>query len=257
MRVGHRNSVGGAPRVSAVAVAAKLMRRHPTAATYRRRMSRGAVAQSQLKRVYESVLSKDVRPFLKARGFTKSGPTFRRSRAPLIDMLNFQEDWHNGTMSWHGFFINVGLGSAEIDAACPGHGRVLHPAGGFLLRRRWEDLIPDAPYELRFDHQTDMSEFADALCEGLDMVLVELEKFGNTDDLVRYAVENNLLIEYETTCCYLAATGDIGTLADYVNKLSRCFGHQDRWSIFNNTISAVTGNYAETLRDRGLLKAAD
>ncbi len=70
------------------------------------------------------MVSADVGPFLRARGFDVSGTSFERERGPLYDTINFQDDWHNGTMSWHGFFVNVGIGSAEIDTACPGYERM-------------------------------------------------------------------------------------------------------------------------------------
>ncbi|WP_232423266.1 DUF4304 domain-containing protein [Mycobacterium sp. 155] len=81
-------------------------------------------ADGSLQRAYEAMVSADVGPFLRARGFDVSGTSFERERGPLYDTINFQDDWHNGTMSWHGFFVNVGIGSAEIDTACPGYERM-------------------------------------------------------------------------------------------------------------------------------------
>jgi len=56
---------------------------------------------------------------LKSRGFTKSGTTFSRTRGPLYDVINFQGDRWNGVTAWHGFFVNVGVGSADVDAVRP------------------------------------------------------------------------------------------------------------------------------------------
>lgn len=212
-----------------------------------------STADESLQRAYEAMISADVGPFLRARGFDVSGSSFERERGPLYDMINFQPDWHNGTMSWHGFFINVGIGSAEVDAACPGYERVRHPLKGSLLQRRWEHLVPDLPYEMRFDNRTDMRQFAAALCDGLDLVLAEMERISTTEQLVRYAVDNNLLIEYDKTCRYLAAIDDIDTLMEYVTTLHNCFGRQDRWSIFDRSISTAVGRWAQMLRERGVL----
>ncbi|MGV0837838.1 DUF4304 domain-containing protein [Mycolicibacterium thermoresistibile] len=210
-------------------------------------------ANDSLQRAYEAMVSADVGPFLRARGFDISDSSFKRDRAPLYDMIDLQPDWHNGTMSWHGFFVNVGIGSTEVDVACPGYERVMHPLKGSLLQRRWETLVPDLPYEVRFDHRTDMREFAAALCDGFDLVLAEMEKISNTRELVRYAVDNNLLIEYDKTCRYLAAIDDIDTLTEYVTTLHDCFGHQDRWSIFSRNIRTAVGRWARVLREHGLL----
>jgi uncharacterized protein DUF4304 len=203
------------------------------------------------------MLFTEVRSFLRSRGFTGSGNIFRRKRGPLYDMIGFQENWHNGVTPWHAFFINVGVGSAEIDAACPGHDCQVHPRGGHLLDRRWESVVPDLPYELRFDHTTDMTAFSAELCDGLARTLEETERIDSTAALVRYAVENNLLIQYEKTCCYLAAIDDIETLTTYVALLRDWFGHQDRWTIFSRKISVATGSHALTLRKQGVLDPVD
>lgn len=68
-----------------------------------------------------------------------------------------------------------------------------------------------------------------------------------------YAVDNNLLIEYDKTCRCLAAINDIDTLTEYVTTLHNCFGHQDRWSIFDRNICMAVGRWAWTLRERGVL----
>lgn len=206
-------------------------------------MVRSAAERSALKRVYESVLSGEVMPVLGSRGFTRSQNTFRRSRGPLYDVINFQANWNNSVTPWYGFFVNVGVGSVEIDQACPGHPHV-HPPEGFLLDRRWEHLVPDAPYEVRFDLRTDMSAFGANLCTNLERVIDEVERTTSTRELVEYAVTNNLLIAYEKTCCYLAATNDTDTLNTYVGRLHEYFGHQDRWKSLSDSISAVAGPVA-------------
>ncbi|WP_238994641.1 DUF4304 domain-containing protein [Mycolicibacterium chubuense] len=199
------------------------------------------------------MLSTDVRSFLEKRGFTRSGTEFHRDRGALYDLIGFQENWHNGSMRWHGFFVNVGVGSAEIDSACAGEGRPRTRRNRYLLDRRWESLVPALPYEMRFDHRTDTAVFAAELCRGLGLLLEVLESCDSTAMLVRYAVENNLLIAYETTCCYLAATDDIEMLTRYVATLRDCFGHQERWSIFSREIRAETGRWTSTLAERGVL----
>jgi hypothetical protein len=136
------------------------------------------IADGSLQQAYEAMVSSDVVPFLRARDFDVSGSSFERARGPLYDMINFQADWHNGTMLWHGSFVNVGIGSAEVDTACPGYERAAHPLKGSLLQHRWEHLVPDLPYEVRFDHRTDMRQLTAALCDGLDLALAEMERMS-------------------------------------------------------------------------------
>ncbi len=206
-----------------------------------------------MKRAYESMMSTDVAQFLGARGFVRINNEFRRHRGALDDVIDFQENWHNGSVRWHGFFVNVGVASVEIDSACAEQGRVRTRANRYLLSRRWESLVPELPYELRLRPDTDITTFAGQLCRGLGLLLDALERMDSTAALVRYAVENNLLIAYETTCCYLAAIGDIETLTRYVATLRDCFGHQERWSIYSREIRAETGRWASTLSERGVL----
>lgn len=162
----------------------------------------------------------------------------------MYDAIAFQENWHNGNTPSHGYFINVGIGSTEVDATWPYENRGDWPLFGCLLNRRWESVVPDLPYEIRFGHATDMAAFADALCEGLGHVVAVFDEFDCTSTLVRYAIEHNLLIQYEQTCCYLAAIDDCDSLTTYVGLLHDTFGHQDRWSIFSRRISEVTGAWA-------------
>lgn len=81
-------------------------------------MGEGTVNGS-LQRAYEAMVSADVGPLLHTGGFDISDPNFRRERGSLYDVIDLQADWHNGTMSWHGFFVNVAIGSTEVDIACP------------------------------------------------------------------------------------------------------------------------------------------
>jgi hypothetical protein len=220
-------------------------------------MDEREIEQSPLKRAFELMLSTDVRPFLGTLGFTQRDSAFRRSRGPLYDVIGFQGNWHNGNTPSHGYFINVGIGSTEVDSTWPHDNLGGWPLYGCLLDRRWESVVPDLPYEIRFGHATDMVAFADALCEGLGHVVAVFDEFDCTSTLVRYAVENNLLIQYERTCCYLAAVDDGDSLIAYVGLLHDNFGHRERWSIFNRRISQVTGAWTSTLVQLGLLDAVD
>jgi len=213
-------------------------------------MVRSAAERSALKRTYEWVLADQVVPALAPHGFIRSQNTFRRSRGPLYDVIGFQPNWNNSVTPWFGFFVNVGVGSVAVDEACPGHQQDLHTRETFLLDHRWEHLVPAAPYELRFTRATDMPAFVAGLRQNLSLVVAELERLRSTSELVDYAVTNNLLIAYEKTCCYLAATGDVDTLTRYVTRLHENFGHQERWALFSRRISAVSGRWTPALCSR-------
>ncbi|MCG7595521.1 DUF4304 domain-containing protein [Mycobacterium sp. PSTR-4-N] len=217
-------------------------------------MSRHNNETESMKRAYDSMLTTDVPSFLGERGFVRTLNEFRRHRGAIYDVIEFQENWHNGSVRWHGFFINVGVGSTEVDGACAAQGRPKTGRNRHLLDRRWESLVPELPYELRFRPDTDMAAFTAGLCRGLGLLLDALEHIDTTAALVQYAVENNLLIAYETTCCYLAAIDDIETLTSYVATLRDCFGHQERWAGFSRQIRDETGRWASALSERGVLE---
>jgi hypothetical protein len=212
-------------------------------------------AASALRSNFEWLLSEEVRPLLRSRGFTKYAKTFRRQRGELYDAINFQGKWHSPMPSSFGFSVNVGVGSSAVDASWqqPWRGPAPRHPVGYLLDRRWEELVPTLPDESKFDLFTDQAVFAEQLREGLGEVLAVIEAVDSTEALVEYAVTNNLLAAYERTCCHLATVGDLDTLASYVATLRNRFGQQGRWAIFNAEILRVTGAYARVLVDCGLL----
>lgn len=176
----------------------------------------------------EEVLSSDVRALLKPLGFRKTSRTFTRKRGPLWDMINFQGNKSNRVRPYQSFFVNVGVGSSEIDAEWrtfidkPAHTRSIYD-------KRWESVVPDLPWEVLFDLGTD------------------------TDELVQWAIENNKLHRMEAVCSYLAGTDDIERLSSYIGALRAEFGHQPRWEIFNGQLVSAAYACSDELIALGIL----
>lgn len=208
---------------------------------------------SSLKQTFEVLLSDDVRPFLRERGFAKSHATFRRKRAPLYDMIQFQSSQWNGVTPWHAFFVNVGVGSTEIDAAWPPPGADRGRAPTYFLWTRWERLVPGLASELRLDETTDPNELAGQLCDGLDRVLTVIENVDTSWALVERAIARNDSALVEKTCAYLVATGNIESLTQYITALRGEFGNERPWIFINRRITEATGAWASTLVEQGLL----
>ena len=215
------------------------------------RVIEGDEKPSPLQGEFDHLLATGVQPFLRRCGFSRSGLTFRRDRGEVYDLIEFQENWRNGVTRSHGSFINVGVGSIDVDAAWDG------PRPLPLFEHRWESVIPDLPDEIRFDASTDMTAFTAVLCECLAEVVTAIERFDDTSTLIEYAVAHNLLIQYEHTCCYLAVISDLDKLTGYVRRLRDTFGHQERWAIFNRKISRVTAPHTQRLVALGLLDPVD
>ncbi len=200
----------------------------------------------------EGVLSSQVRALLKPLGFTKTGRTFTRKRGPLWDMINFQSNRSNRVTPYQSFFVNVGVGSSDVDAevrtfvAKPAHARSIYD-------KRWESVVPDLPWEVIFDLGTQTDALGALLCAGLERVLPVLEGFTTTDELVQWAVRNNKLHRMELVCSYLAATGDIEQLRSYIGALRADFGHQPRWEVFNRELADATYACSDELIELGIL----
>ena len=104
---------------------------------------------------FRTLLSDEIRPYLRSQGFAKSGVTFRRRRGPP----NFQGSSRNGLGALrHAFFVNTGTGSDEIDAvfAAPGLPWTLYDC---LVQRRWDEWFDNAP-PTSFGTDTDLPAFS-------------------------------------------------------------------------------------------------
>ena len=119
-----------------------------------------------LKGRFDALLTDDVRPMLSARGFAKSGATFTRRRGPLYDVINFQGSDVNGTGLLHRFYVNVGIGSIDVDAAA-GEARRRGPSlTAASFRRRWAELVDGAPARIEIRPDTDLDELREPLRRG-------------------------------------------------------------------------------------------
>lgn len=206
-----------------------------------------------LKARFDALLSDAVRPMLKERGFAKSGPTFTRRRGPLYDVINFQGSDVNGTGLLHRFYINVGIGSVDVDAAGGEPASARPKLDGCVVSRRWEELVDGAPARIEIRPDSHLDELREQLLNRLDRLVAVLDAVPTTDALVELAVERNRLHQMQKSCAYLAATGDVARLRRYVAKLRQEFGDDLRWPIFNRQLCAAVGAAAAGLRAEGLL----
>lgn len=206
-----------------------------------------------LRKMLDQVISDDVRPLLRERGFTGTRRVFRRQRGPMYDEIDIYGDKWNGINDFHTFAVFVGAGSTEIDelSARPVHSP---PIGyEYLLHRPWCQLGPEVPSKIYFDETYDVDAWSAVLCDGLERVVDVIDEFDSSRSLALWAVANNGLHECEKTCGYLAAVGDIDTLVGYVQTLKVEFGHDVRWEFFSRDISAAVGSAAALLEEQGLL----
>lgn len=207
--------------------------------------------QSPYKRGFEKMLSNDIRPFLREHGYSKNGHRFYRQRPPLYDQIHFQGNYYNN-INPYGFFVNVDIGSTDVDALAPCLGSRT-PPDSFLLSHRWWYLVKGLPGEVRFTSTADIPQTAADVRHGLARLIAELDTFNTTETLVQFMVAHTKLLAYKRVCRYLSATNDITTLRRYITTLRDSFGHETRWTIFNNTLIQAAGAMAPTLIADGLL----
>jgi hypothetical protein len=206
-----------------------------------------------LKGRFDALLTDDVRALLGARGFAKSGSTFTRRRGSLYDVINFQGSDVNGTGLLHRFYVNVGIGSVDVDAAA-GEAPTARPKlDRCLFQRRWTELVEGAPARIELRPETDLDEVREPLRTQLAAVVTVLDTVATTDALIDLAIERNRLQQMQKTCTYLAAAGDLERLGRYVSTLRQAFGTDSRWAIFNRQLAAAAGPMAADLTAAGLL----
>lgn len=201
---------------------------------------------TSLRRVFDLMLSNDVRPVLRAHGFTKKASTFRRRRGALYDMINFQGNKWNDPHQQVGFFVNVGIGSTEIDVL--GLDNDYGPSEfDYMIDRRMEQLIAGLPAELRLDRSTDRAVFADELIGYVEQIVTALDAIATTHDLLDNVMQRNGLHKMEKTCRYLAYIGDTESLANYVTRLHDRFADDHRWEFFSRRIRESVDEYGVDL----------
>lgn len=206
-----------------------------------------------LKARFAALLSEQVRPFLKDRGFAKSGSTFRRRRGQLYDVINFQGSTVNGVGTLHRFYVNVGIGSTDVDAVEDGDFIDRPRLESCLVQRRWEGFADGAPERVEILPDSDLDEVAAEIRRWLAEVVTFLDTVDCTDALVDLAIEGNLLHQMRKTCAYLARIDDIPRLCLYVRTLRDRFETETRWATFNRQIGEAVGLRGDELRGAGLL----
>jgi Domain of unknown function (DUF4304) len=201
---------------------------------------------------FNALLTDEVRPFLKARGFAKSGPTFVRRRPPVYDVINFQGSSGNGLGAVHKFFVNVGMGSSAIDEATGDSSRP--SKWTCLYEQRWGSLVAGVPVQVEFSPTSDMRALADRLRAWLGELVDRFDHLDSTEAILDLAIEENFLHNYEKICSYLSGCGDSDRLSRYVRTLRTRFIADLRWDLFNRRIAETVGPaQAQQLAALGLL----
>jgi hypothetical protein len=201
-----------------------------------------------LKGRFTTLMSEQIRPFLKVEGFSKSGSTFFRRRGRLYDVINFQGSSRNGLgAAEHRFYVNIGIGSTDVDGVADDASPKPPSLADCLVRDRWADFAHGAPTEVNIRAESDPGELADDVRHWLGHALAFIAGVEGTDALVDLAIDGNGLQGMETTCAYLARIDDIERLRRYVETLRDSFGTEARWPVLEGLIADAVGRHAAVL----------
>jgi len=169
-------------------------------------------------------------------------------------MINVQGSTRNSGQLHHEFFVNVGVGSTEIDAVVTEWPRADDkPVREHVLDSRWWKIVPRLPADVRFDFLTPRDDLAAELVDGVRRVVEFFDSLETSRDLARWAARNNVLHHMDKTVAYLASIDDHLTLVAYAHTIRRSVVDDGRWPFFNRRFADAAGPAASALIDAGAL----
>lgn len=192
------------------------------------------------KHALDTLLTTHIQSFLILSGFSRSRRSFARSRGHLYDRINFQGSRSNSGSASDRFYVNIGVGSQEMDASYLGWNNNRELAQEYVLQKRWEYLVDSAPAEVVIGQDPDREGLPEMILSNLTCALAVINSLKTSSDLARWATEHNGLHCMEKTCNYLLATKDIATLRRYAATLGTRFEHDPRWPQINRSLLTVT-----------------
>lgn len=106
------------------------------------------------KHALDVLITVHVQPFLVSNGFSRSSRIFTRCRGQLYDRINFQGSRSNTGSPQDRFYVNIGVGSQEMDAFYLWWNNNREPSREYVLNKRWEDLVESVPAEVTIGQQS-------------------------------------------------------------------------------------------------------
>ncbi|MCS3780025.1 DUF4304 domain-containing protein [Tsukamurella ocularis] len=208
---------------------------------------------TELNQLFDEVLSQGVRPLLREHGFVKSGRSFTRRRGPIYDRIHFQGSSVNSYAPPHRFYVNVDVGSTDIDDAYLGWNNDRRLKTEPILTGRWEQFVDGAPDRVEWDLDTDQAALIEMIRQNVLEALAVIDPLSTTAKLVDWGVAEGGANHLAKLSAYLVTIGDLDTLTIYISRLYSRWSEDSRWPMFSGFLRGAIGEAAEPYIARGLL----
>lgn len=208
---------------------------------------------AELNERFNEILSEGIRPLLKEHGFAKSGRSFTRRRGPIYDRIHFQGSSVNSYAPPHRFYVDVGVGSTDIDDVYLGWNNDRSLKSEPILSGRWEHIVDGAPDQVEWDLDTDQVALIGMIRQNLLGVLAVIDPLSSTAALVDWGVAVAGANHVAKLSAYLVAIGDLDTLTIYITRLHDRHGRDSRWPMFSGFLRDTIGQAADPYIAHGLL----
>ena len=191
-----------------------------------------------MQEAFNHLVTKTIKPFLKAHGFYKKGMYFYKKDDDLIFMLNFQKSQFNSAENLV-FYVNFGIYTTSMDTLL-GRDVVLEPkiSDGYVIKRLDAITCSNNPW-YTINHRTNVDELAILIEQELVALVRFVETMTSLEDLVNFMIRENGLHRYEELFEYLLIGYDFMRLVPYIQHLYKRFGHEERWSIFAKNLNTL------------------
>lgn len=203
-----------------------------------------------MKEKFSNLVNETVKPLLKSNGFSKKSLDFLKKKDDLIFIINFQKS-HGNSFEGTKFYINCGIHSTTIDQII-GRKEPSDPKEyECYFRSRISSIIQSEIDRYTVVEETDLEILAENISSDLTAVINLFDSIKNTNDLTDLMIAKNGLNNYEELFEYLLLTDNWKDLKHYIQKLFSTFGQEQRWIIFQNSLSNILlkNDRKETISD--------
>ena len=184
-----------------------------------------------------AVVRTHLKPLLAARGFTSSGPTFKRRVGEAVQVVNIERSKRNGALAAR-FYINGSVYLPALDAVI-GEPIIEDPdEPSCHVRLRPEDADPGARREYDVTLDTDAEALGAEVARDVTALLDMLDGLTTPQAAVAY-LAGRKLAEYERVFGWYLSQNELDRASCFVKSLYKEFGGESRWAIFAGRLDGV------------------
>ena len=184
-----------------------------------------------------AVVRTHLKPLLAARGFTSSGPTFKRRVGEAVQVVNIERSKRNGALAAR-FYINGSVYLPALDAVI-GEPVIADPdEPSCHVRLRPNDADPGARREYDVSLDTDAQSLGADVARDVTALLDMLDGLTTPQAAVAH-LAGRRLAQYERVFGWYLSQNEIDQTSRFVKSLHAEFGGERRWAIFAGRLDDV------------------